>query len=59
MMGANYDAEEEDFLRAMDRWQRSAGVKFPTFTQVLMVAKSLGYRRVAAPAGRGRRRKGA
>ena len=45
--GAYYTAEEEVFLMAVRAYQEANGRKFPTFVEVLRVAKSLGYRKVA------------
>ena len=49
--GAEYDAEEVEFIRAMDRYIHDTGRKYPTFAEVLRVARSLGWRKVAPPAG--------
>lgn len=46
-MGADYTAEEFEFLQAMERYRREKRRPFPTFTEVLAVARSLGYRKVA------------
>lgn len=46
LQGANYDPEEEEFIHAMERWMRKTKTRFPKFTDVLAVAKSLGYRKV-------------
>lgn len=43
--GQEYTAEETEFLRAMCRFQQGHRRAFPTFVDVLRVAKSLGYRR--------------
>lgn len=43
--GADYDADELEFIRAMDEFMRRTGKKFPTFVEVLDVAKSLGWRK--------------
>lgn len=40
-----FSDEETDFLAAMRNYQASTGKKFPTFTEILGVAKSLGYAR--------------
>ncbi len=48
-MGAEYTPEEIEFLQAMDAYMRIKGKRFPTFTEVLKVAKSLGYRKVDSP----------
>ena len=42
--------EEFEFVKAMDRFKREAKRPFPTFTDCLRVAISLGYRKVADPA---------
>ncbi len=49
--GGEYDADEVEFLLAMDRFKRKR--PFPTWTEVLRVLKSLGYRKVevARPPG--------
>lgn len=44
-----YDADEAEFLKAMELYQRKNSRKFPTFIEVLDVAKALGYRLVAEP----------
>lgn len=43
-VGSQYDADEIEFLQAMDRFKRTR--PFPTWTEVLQVLKSLGYRKV-------------
>ncbi len=48
-MGAEYTPEEIEFLQAMDAYMRAKGKRFPSFTEVLNVAKSLGYRKVDSP----------
>ncbi len=45
-----YDDDQVEFLRAMDRYMRDNRRPFPTFVEVLDVAKSLGYQKVAAMA---------
>ena len=47
--GAGYDAEQELFIKAMERFKRKNRRPFPACTEVLAVLKSLGYRRVADP----------
>ena len=49
-VGADYSAEESEFLAAIQRYKARTGRRFPSFTEVLAVAVSLGYRRVAEPA---------
>jgi hypothetical protein len=46
LVGAKYTDEEILFIRAMERWMKINKVRFPQFTDVLAVAKSLGYRKV-------------
>jgi hypothetical protein len=47
--GADVTAEELEFLKAMERFQRRHHRRYPTCREVLFVLKSLGYRRVATP----------
>jgi hypothetical protein len=41
----DYTSEEIEFMRAMDEYKRRAGRQFPTWSEVLEVLKSLGYKR--------------
>ena len=41
----DYTDEEIEFMRAMDDYKRKAGRQFPTWSEVLEVLKSLGYKR--------------
>jgi hypothetical protein len=41
--------DEDEFVRAMMRFQAEKGVKFPTLSQHLYVLKELGYGKVGAP----------
>ncbi len=43
--GSNYTADEVELIQAMGRWMRANRCKFPAFTDVLRVLKSLGWRR--------------
>lgn len=45
-----YSDEEREFLRAVDRYRRECKRPWPTATELLQIAVSLGYRKVA-PAG--------
>jgi hypothetical protein len=45
----DYRAEEIEFMRAMDDYKRRSGRQFPTWSEVLEVFHSLGYRKVAEP----------
>ncbi len=47
--GSEYTTDQVAFLVAMDRYKRTRGKVFPTWTEVLAVVESLGWRRVAAP----------
>jgi hypothetical protein len=45
----DYNAEEIDFMKAMDQYKRDNRRPFPTWSEVLEVLRALGYRRVAEP----------
>jgi hypothetical protein len=45
----DYTDEESEFMKAMDRYKRENRRPFPTWSEVLEVLRSLGYRRVAEP----------
>jgi hypothetical protein len=45
----DYTGEEIDFMRAMDMYKRVSHRQFPTWSEVLEVLRSLGYRKVAEP----------
>lgn len=42
----DYSEQEVEFMRAMDEYKRRAGRQFPTWSEVLEVIRSLGYRQV-------------
>lgn len=44
--GHEYDAEQVEFIKAMDRYKRDRCRPYPTCAEVLAVARSLGYRKV-------------
>ena len=44
--GSHIDAEQAEFLMAMDRYKRKNRRPFPTWCEVLQVVKSLGYEKV-------------
>lgn len=46
-VGAEYDVNEVEFLRALQAYQKANHRKFPAFTEVLTVLKSLGWRKTA------------
>lgn len=41
--------EQFEFVMAIDEYKRKNGSPFPTWTEVLEVIKTLGYRKVAEP----------
>lgn len=45
----DYNGAEVEFMRAMDDYKRKSGRPFPTWSEVLEVMLSLGYRKVADP----------
>ena len=45
----DYSELEVEFMRAMDDYKRKSGRPFPTWSEVLEVLTSLGYRKVAEP----------
>jgi hypothetical protein len=45
----DYSDGEIEFMRAMDDYKRKSGRPFPTWSEVLEVFTSLGYRKVADP----------
>jgi hypothetical protein len=45
----DYSDPEIEFMRAMDDYKRKSGRPFPTWSEVLEVVTSLGYRKVADP----------
>lgn len=48
-VGSTYDADEFEFLKAMELFKRSR--PFPTWSEVLKVLKGLGYRKIDPPTG--------
>jgi len=45
----DYSGDEIEFMKAMDEYKRKSGRQFPTWSEVLEVIRSLGYRKVAEP----------
>jgi hypothetical protein len=45
----DYDDDEIGFMKAMDQYKRDNRRPFPTWSEVLEVLRSLGYRKVAEP----------
>lgn len=48
-IGSDYTDEERIFLVAIDRYKRKHRRPFPTWREVLLIVKSLGYRQVDPP----------
>lgn len=44
----DYSLDEVEFMSAMDNYKRRSGRPFPTWSEVLEVVRSLGYRKVEA-----------
>lgn len=42
----NYTEDETEFICAMERWMILNRCRFPKFTDVLAVARSLGYKKI-------------
>lgn len=45
----DYTDDEIEFMKAMDEYKRRSGRQFPTWSEVLEVLRSMGYRKVAEP----------
>ncbi len=45
----DYGDAQVEFMTAMDLYKRRSGRQFPTWSEVLEVIESLGYRKVAEP----------
>ena len=44
----DYSLDEVEFMNAMDTYKRRSGRPFPTWSEVLEVVRSLGYRKIEA-----------
>ena len=44
--GADISTEELEFLRALERYQRTYDRRYPSWREVLSILRSLGYRKV-------------
>ncbi len=42
-----YDADDVEFMKAVHEYKKKHRRPFPTFCEILAIAKSLGYRKVA------------
>lgn len=49
--GSELDAEQLEFLQAIEHFKKKYKRRFPTWSEVLVVLKQLGYRRVAVNGG--------
>ncbi len=47
--GSDLTGEAWEFAEAMARFQKATGRRFPTWSEILAVAKSLGYQRLEPP----------
>lgn len=52
--GCDFTADEIEFLKAMERYQRRHARRYPTWREVLLVLHALGYRKEPRPGGKGR-----
>ena len=48
-VGAEYSADEVEFMMAMEKFKREKKRPFPKCSEILEVLRSLGYRKVEAP----------
>ncbi len=48
-LGSDYTPDEVEFIKAMELYMKDNKRRFPTFTEVLAVAYSLGYRKTEPP----------
>lgn len=46
-----YTDDEAEFLAAVERFKKANRRPFPTYSEILAVAKALGYRKAAPPPG--------
>lgn len=46
-----YDDEQREFIAAVQAWRKKTGRTFPSNTELLAIAKSLGYRKPEPPKG--------
>lgn len=49
LAGAEISPDELEFMNAVDAFKRRTGKAFPLWSEVLVVVRSLGYRKVAEP----------
>lgn len=47
--GADIGGDEWAFIQAIAAYQKTHGRRYPTWREVLLIAQSLGYRKVADP----------
>ncbi len=44
--GSEYTEDEKEFIMAVEEWRKRYRCRFPTSTNLLAIAKSLGYRKM-------------
>jgi hypothetical protein len=47
--GSDYTEAEWEFIRAVEKYQRRFRRRYPTWREILHVARCLGYRKIAKP----------
>ncbi|MFO0850308.1 MAG: hypothetical protein U0871_17380 [Gemmataceae bacterium] len=52
--GSDFTADEVEFLKAMERYQRRHARRYPTWREVLLVLHALGYRKEKGQGERGK-----
>ena len=45
-LGSDYDDEDLEFMKAIEAYKRRTGIRYPPWTEILRIAKALGYRKV-------------
>ncbi|VTS01556.1 Uncharacterized protein OS=Planctomyces limnophilus (strain ATCC 43296 / DSM 3776 / IFAM 1008 / 290) GN=Plim_2797 PE=4 SV=1 [Gemmata massiliana] len=43
LVGSDYSADELEFMKEVERYQRETGAKFPSYVEILRVARGLGW----------------
>jgi hypothetical protein len=54
MISFTYDRDEHDYLVAVQQFKARTGRKFPTVSDMLLIAKSIGFTRTATTNSEGR-----
>ncbi|MBP3956337.1 hypothetical protein J8F10_13685 [Gemmata sp. G18] len=50
LLGSDYSEDELEFMKAVERYKRETGTKFPSYVEVLRIARGLGWVRDPARA---------